>query len=136
MSPSGKFSFQQRTSRRSLLLASCIAGLYLLARFINFTVPKKPVRLEVFNTPPKNGVLTLADYILFDDQGKAWALSRKCTHLGCKLNYHEASKILECPCHQSQFSTTGKVLKGPAQKPLTVFSVEKRPNPPFYIVTS
>ncbi len=136
MPPLSKLPWPLRTNRRSLLLAACLGFLYPLVRFINFSLPKQPVRFEVFNAPPKNGVLTLAEFILFDDQGKTWALSRKCTHLGCTLSYHEASRTLECPCHQSQFSITGQVLKGPAQKALTLFTVEKRPSPPFYVITS
>lgn len=39
-----------------------------------------------------------------------------CTHKGCTLK--AAPDKLVCPCHGSQFTTTGAVTKGPATKPL------------------
>lgn len=136
MNNSSKRLLQKIYSRRSLLFASFLALLYIFARFIGFSVPKKPIRIEVHNAPPTGGYLLLADYVLFDIEGKSWALSRRCTHLGCKLNYHETTHILECPCHQSQFSPSGQVLRGPAKKALSPFPVEKRKSAPYYIITS
>jgi Rieske Fe-S protein len=51
-------------------------------------------------------------------------VSRTCTHLGCRLNFKEKENVLECPCHQSRFSTAGNVLKGPAKKPLNRYAVD------------
>lgn len=46
----------------------------------------------------------------------------KCTHNGCELNVGGA--IYSCPCHGSEFSTTGKVLQGPADRDLKTFKTE------------
>ncbi len=71
------------------------------------------------------------------EDGGLLALSLKCTHLGCKLNYHEDGDILECPCHQSRFNVeTGQVVQGPARKALTFLPVEKRQDDPLYVVTT
>ena len=43
--------------------------------------------------------------------------SAKCTHLGCRINKTE-NGILYCPCHGSEFSSNGSVVKGPADKHL------------------
>jgi len=43
--------------------------------------------------------------------------SAKCTHLGCLINKTE-NGILYCPCHGSEFSSNGSVVKGPADKHL------------------
>jgi len=43
--------------------------------------------------------------------------SSKCTHLGCKINNLEDDKLI-CPCHGSQFTLDGKVIKGPANSSL------------------
>jgi menaquinol-cytochrome c reductase iron-sulfur subunit len=41
-----------------------------------------------------------------------------CTHLGCRFDWQpEAGRFL-CPCHGSVFSIDGKVLGGPAPRPL------------------
>ncbi len=51
------------------------------------------------------------------------ACSAVCTHRGCVVNYqHESAQFL-CPCHQARFALDGKVLRGPARKPLREYSV-------------
>lgn len=55
-------------------------------------------------------------------QGAAAAFSAKCTHLGCTVR--PAGTELHCPCHGSRYSaTTGKVLHGPAPRPLDKLDV-------------
>jgi len=46
-------------------------------------------------------------------EGSYYALSGKCTHLGCKLAKGEFNKgVITCPCHGSQFSIVdGSVVK-------------------------
>lgn len=41
-----------------------------------------------------------------------------CTHLGCYYKWNAADNHFECPCHGSVFSIDGKVLGGPAPRPL------------------
>ncbi len=126
-----------KLSRRSIITWFAAVGLsYPLLRFIGFKVPRKPGRVNIHKPVPASGILVMKDFILFDKEDSCWALSRKCTHLGCKLNYLEELDILECPCHQSKFiPTTGEVIEGPAKKPLHFFPVEKRDNDPLYVVT-
>lgn len=83
------------------------------------------------------GYLVTNDFILFDKADKTWALSRRCTHLGCKVHYLEDKDIIQCPCHHSQFDPqTGQPLKGPAKKELSALEVEKRNSSPFYVITT
>jgi len=56
------------------------------------------------------------------NQQKVVALSAVCTHLGCIVKYSESDKMLKCPCHGAKFDITGKVLAGPAPKPLKMFA--------------
>lgn len=51
------------------------------------------------------------------------ALSAICTHAGCTMDYAAGQKVIDCPCHGSQFATDGSVLRGPAARPLRVYSV-------------
>jgi len=124
--------------RRSFLLYLwSLALFYPIMRFIGYTIPKKPNYVKITSPLPRGGFLVTNDFILFDRDDSHWALSRKCTHLGCKVHYSETKNILECPCHQSQFNAAdGGVIKGPAKRALTVFPVEKRKKTPYYIVTT
>lgn len=127
---------QSRNGRRYLLALGLLALAYPLLRFIGYKVPRKPRMIEVNSRPPVSGVLSSTDFILFDRESAAWAVSRKCTHLGCKVNFHEQGNYLECPCHQSRFTPDGKVVRGPAKAGLTVYAVEKRDTAPYYIITT
>jgi Rieske Fe-S protein len=49
------------------------------------------------------------------------AFSRKCTHMGCAVGGF-VNGISICPCHGSQYDTSGKVVKGPASNPLTSYT--------------
>jgi menaquinol-cytochrome c reductase iron-sulfur subunit len=41
-----------------------------------------------------------------------------CPHLGCHYNWEAQNDQFVCPCHGSVFSIDGKVLSGPAPRPL------------------
>jgi len=43
-----------------------------------------------------------------------------CTHLGCGYRWDESAREFKCPCHQSVFALSGKVVGGPAPRPLDV----------------
>lgn len=109
---------------------------YPLFRFLNFRLPKKPVYVRIEKELGLRGFALEHDFVLFENQDGAWAVSRRCTHLGCTLAYDEAARQLVCPCHHSQFDIFGKRLAGPAQRNLVVYPVEKAPEgSKGYIVT-
>lgn len=41
-----------------------------------------------------------------------------CTHLGCAYRWEGEKRQFRCPCHDSFFDLRGKVLGGPAPRPL------------------
>lgn len=109
---------------------------YPLFRFLNFRLPKKPVRVKVDKDLGLRGFAMEHDFILFHSEDTTWAVSRRCTHLGCTLSYDETAGQLVCPCHHSHFNAKGKRLAGPAQRDLTIYPVEKAPEGSTgYIVT-
>lgn len=59
---------------------------------------------------------------LYNVKGDFVASLLKCTHRGCELNV--GGGIYSCPCHGSEFSTTGQVLEGPADQNLKVYKTE------------
>jgi menaquinol-cytochrome c reductase iron-sulfur subunit len=52
------------------------------------------------------------------------AFSPSCTHLGCAYHWDDPSHTFICPCHTSAFSIDGKVLAGPAPRPLDRYEVK------------
>ena len=58
-----------------------------------------------------------------NQQNTLVALNPTCTHLGCQVNWQGEAKQFVCPCHNSKFSPTGSVLKGPAKKALPRYIV-------------
>ncbi|MEE8368209.1 MAG: Rieske 2Fe-2S domain-containing protein [Thermoanaerobaculia bacterium] len=66
-----------------------------------------------------------AMYIVKDDKG-VFAQSAVCPHLGCLTRPNAGEDGFFCPCHGSEFSLDGSVIKGPAPQALTHFRVERR----------
>ncbi len=52
------------------------------------------------------------------------AVNPTCTHAGCTVNWAAKSQKFVCPCHKAEFGTDGKVLKGPASKPLKTYKAK------------
>ncbi len=119
--------------RRSLLqqgwqwlaVISTALIVYPALEFLGFRAPKKPRFVTVHKDILPGGFAAERDFILFVSETGAWAVSRKCTHLGCRLNLKENDNVLLCPCHQSRFSLEGKRLAGPAKKDLRQYAVKR-----------
>jgi menaquinol-cytochrome c reductase iron-sulfur subunit len=52
-----------------------------------------------------------------DDQNVV-AFTPQCTHLACAYHWEEKDSKFFCPCHNSVFAIDGKVVSGPAPRPL------------------
>lgn len=53
-----------------------------------------------------------------DDKQKLHVVSAVCTHMKCIVQFNNAEKTWDCPCHGSRFGIDGNVLEGPAWEPL------------------
>lgn len=131
------FSSRQSSSpvRRKILFFGSLLLLWPLLRFLSHKVPRKPRVIEAAGSFQNKSFLTKEEFIVFHEDEQLWAVSRNCTHLGCRLNYIEKEQHLECPCHQSRFSRRGDVLKGPAEKPLPRYPVERTDTPTTFLIT-
>ena len=61
-------------------------------------------------------------YVLALGNRRFAALSPICTHLGCTVEIEEGR--LACPCHGSNYDREGRVLRGPAERPLDRYRAE------------
>jgi menaquinol-cytochrome c reductase iron-sulfur subunit len=57
-------------------------------------------------------------WLVRTDDRTVVAFNPACTHLGCAYHWEAGAKEFICPCHASKFSIEGKVLAGPAPRPL------------------
>lgn len=53
-----------------------------------------------------------------DDKGEIHVVSAVCTHMECIVDWNDAERSWDCPCHGSRFTPTGEVIEGPALSPL------------------
>jgi nitrite reductase/ring-hydroxylating ferredoxin subunit len=104
-----------------------------LAATFRFLVPNvlyEPSRRFNVGSPaefPSSSVTFLPDRHLyvFNSADGFFAVSSECTHLGCNVK-HTASGF-ECPCHGSRFDENGRVVQGPAPRPLAWYAVSLSP---------
>ena len=67
---------------------------------------------------------TIADPVYVLTSGDSFgALSPICSHRGCTVDVR--GPRLVCPCHGSTYDRDGRVLRGPAERPLTRYPVER-----------
>lgn len=64
--------------------------------------------------------------------------SGKCPHLGCGYKWRKVPKlgkeIFLCPCHLSIYESSGKVLDGPAPRPLDVLPIQVAENGDIQVI--
>lgn len=95
----------------------------------NYDTAKQMIKKKVFQKKDdlkeikqgKGGVIEykgkkVGAYRDFND--KLYLVDTTCTHMGCDLEYNNAERTFDCPCHGSRFNYDGSVIEGPAVKNL------------------
>jgi glycine/D-amino acid oxidase-like deaminating enzyme/nitrite reductase/ring-hydroxylating ferredoxin subunit len=89
--------------------------------FVGARLKRRETLDEVDLEPNEGRIVRLGrrHVAMFRDEGGAvHALSARCTHLGCLVEWNTAERTWDCPCHGSRFARTGAVIEGPAVSPL------------------
>ena len=104
-----------------------VTGGAALASIVRFLFPsvyyEAPERFKI--GPAKDFPIGIPTFLpqekvyIFRDETKGFAAaSAVCTHLGCTVQWFNNDQKFHCPCHGSVFAADGKVLHGPAPRPL------------------
>ncbi len=62
--------------------------------------------------------VTRSVWVVKHSDTEATVFSPICTHLGCHYKWNPQTRQFECPCHGSVFTIDGRVIGGPAPRPL------------------
>jgi menaquinol-cytochrome c reductase iron-sulfur subunit len=62
--------------------------------------------------------ITRSVWVIKHSPEEVTVFSPICTHLGCHFKWNPKAGHFECPCHGSVFTIDGKVIGGPAPRPL------------------
>ncbi len=103
-------------------------------RFVLARRYRPPRKVRIRDEVPQGGFLIEPEFVLFQQASGPLAVSRTCTHLGCKVTYDESMRQFICPCHQSRFHWNGRYISGPAKKDLPKYPVEVIDGGKGYIV--
>jgi nitrite reductase/ring-hydroxylating ferredoxin subunit len=66
-------------------------------------------------------------YLVNDQRAGLMAIYTRCTHQGCTVEWKNGDQEFACPCHGSRFDRLGIRTDGPAERPLELMAVERRP---------
>jgi cytochrome b6-f complex iron-sulfur subunit len=76
---------------------------------------------------PPGSVVEFPDgrfFLVRSSEGGFLAVYRRCTHLGCSVNWEPDQNRFFCPCHASSFDLHGDVENPPAPRALDTFPVQ------------
>ncbi len=59
--------------------------------------------------------------IVIPDKNNFIALSARCTHLDCTVQYLKDKNVIWCACHNGKYDLTGRNISGPPPRPLTKY---------------
>ncbi len=89
--------------------------------------PGAPVKVE-FTVRKRDAWATVerrsSAWVLTPDGRQFIVFDPRCTHLGCPYRWDKELGRFMCPCHTAVFNPDGRVVMGPAPRPLDRFPVK------------
>ena len=83
-----------------------------------------PTRFDFTQTKVNGWERTATNYGLYvvrKSENEVRVFSDVCTHLGCRVSWHEDQEHYISPCHDGHFGILGDVISGPPPRPLDEF---------------
>jgi len=130
-----KTESRRRFLKKLWMILGAIAGIEIAWVFSSFFTPIERKTQRQFSslktvgnikqitegsvTPVRSGQFFLVRL----EDGGFLALSQRCSHLACSINWDASERKFICPCHASQFDITGNVINPPAPRALDYFPV-------------
>ena len=128
-----------KLARTGLLTLSGLLGLGGLLRFLGYqSQPPAPTEFVLGASadyaPGSRTLLPQVPALLVRNATGFIALSLVCPHLGCTVEPQPDG--FTCPCHGSRFDLSGKVMRGPAGKALSVLRLETAADGKLHLFTN
>ena len=93
--------------------------------------PNSPVEMT-FRRTRTDGWKVISEkstaWVIKSADNKITAFGPQCTHLGCAYHWEEGKNEFLCPCHTSLFGIDGRVIAGPAPRPLDRYETKVEAN--------
>lgn len=94
-------------------------------------------------TPDAYGIILVDErwkssqrFFIVRERDRVYALSARCAHLGCTVNWFGDPRIFKCPCHGSEYHSNGVNFAGPAPRGLDRFRIELNADNQLVVDTS
>ncbi len=89
-------------------------------------IPKKVVisSFKVDGWNRYDNIILGAAWLIKQENGEIVAKSSICPHLGCGIDWDAGEGQFVCPCHKSIFDIDGKVVSGPAPRPMDSLDIK------------
>jgi Rieske Fe-S protein len=131
--PIDRRQFLSRFFRRWPLAAVMGLAAYPVLSFVTF---RRTTKKEISFGPAVrlSKVNFLDGAYLVNPEVEPYALSGRCTHLGCTVHFDPVSAQFKCPCHGSRFDRSGRRVAGPATKDLARAPIVKRENGDLVVI--
>ena len=90
-------------------------------------LPVRGVKRLEFSLPPSSGRRPVSRRVfLVKKDERLFALSARCSHLGCLVEWSRFRQRFVCPCHGGMYDDEGRVTQGPPPGPLARIPVSIR----------
>jgi Rieske Fe-S protein len=111
------YDSKRRAPAAGLVKKNAPAGLLFFKQRLARSVKRSPDELA----PGEGAILRVGGLkraVYKDPAGAVHILSPVCRHLWCYVEWNEAERTWDCPCHGSRYTGEGRLIQGPSVQDL------------------